>query len=81
MMRVEGLKFVETVKELLHRLLEYRSILTDESKDNRMSCTVNLLVRFEKKYRSCTQVQEKRPRSFFRVHSFQFLICLSEFLP
>ena len=43
-MKREGLAFVETVKELLQRLLEYRSILNDESKDNRMSCTVNLLV-------------------------------------
>ena len=43
-MRKEGLAFVETIKELLQRLLEYRSIITDESKENRMSCTVNLLV-------------------------------------
>ena len=43
-MKREGLAFVETIKELLQRLLEYRSILNDESKDNRMSCTVNLLV-------------------------------------
>ena len=43
-MRREGLAFVDTIKELLQRLLEYRAILNDESKDNRMSCTVNLLV-------------------------------------
>ena len=43
-MRREGVAFVDTIKELLQRLLEYRAILNDESKDNRMSCTVNLLV-------------------------------------
>jgi hypothetical protein len=25
-------------------LLEYRDVVTDENKDNRMSCTVNVLV-------------------------------------
>lgn len=28
----------------MERLLEYRFIITDENKENRMSCTVNLLV-------------------------------------
>lgn len=32
------------VKGLLEKLLDYRGVMTDESKDNRMSCTVNLLV-------------------------------------
>lgn len=37
--------FVNLVKGLLEKLLDYRGVMTDESKDNRMSCTVNLLVR------------------------------------
>lgn len=37
--------FVSLVKGLLEKLLDYRGVMTDESKDNRMSCTVNLLVR------------------------------------
>ena len=44
-MRKEGLLFVQTVQELLQHLLEYRTIIHDENKENRMSCTVNLLVR------------------------------------
>ncbi|XP_040200610.1 dedicator of cytokinesis protein 2 isoform X1 [Rana temporaria] len=35
--------FVTLIKGLLERLLDYRAVVTDESKDNRMSCTVNLL--------------------------------------
>ncbi|KAM4676967.1 dedicator of cytokinesis protein 2 [Discoglossus pictus] len=35
--------FVGLIKGLLERLLDYRAVVTDESKDNRMSCTVNLL--------------------------------------
>uniref|UniRef100_F6XFM6 Dedicator of cytokinesis 2 n=1 Tax=Xenopus tropicalis TaxID=8364 RepID=F6XFM6_XENTR len=35
--------FVILIKGLLERLLDYRAVVTDESKDNRMSCTVNLL--------------------------------------
>ena len=42
--REQGLLFVEVIKQLLQRLLEYRAILNDENKENRMSCTVNLLV-------------------------------------
>lgn len=37
--------FVSLVRGLLEKLLDYRAVMTDESKDNRMSCTVNLLVR------------------------------------
>lgn len=36
--------FVSLVKGLLEKLLDYRAVMNDESKDNRMSCTVNLLV-------------------------------------
>lgn len=39
-----GVKFVKTVTRLMERLLEYRCIINDENKENRMSCTVNLLV-------------------------------------
>ncbi|KAJ1127755.1 hypothetical protein NDU88_006148 [Pleurodeles waltl] len=35
--------FVNLVKGLLEKLLDYRSVMNDESKNNRMSCTVNLL--------------------------------------
>ncbi|PNF32874.1 hypothetical protein B7P43_G01874 [Cryptotermes secundus] len=42
-MRDQGMKFVKTVTRLMERLLEYRFIITDENKENRMSCTVNLL--------------------------------------
>ncbi|XP_071445315.1 dedicator of cytokinesis protein 1 isoform X2 [Hetaerina americana] len=38
-----GIKFVKTVTRLMERLLEYRFIINDENKENRMSCTVNLL--------------------------------------
>lgn len=36
--------FVNLVKGLLEKLLDYRAVMNDESKNNRMSCTVNLLV-------------------------------------
>ncbi|PSN51994.1 Dedicator of cytokinesis protein 1 [Blattella germanica] len=42
-MKEQGVKFVKTVMRLMERLLEYRFIITDENKENRMSCTVNLL--------------------------------------
>lgn len=32
------------VSSLLENLLDYRTIMHDESKENRMSCTVNVLV-------------------------------------
>ncbi|XP_070539835.1 dedicator of cytokinesis protein 1-like isoform X2 [Ptychodera flava] len=38
-----GAEFVRLVIRLLERLLDYRAILTDENKENKMSCTVNLL--------------------------------------
>ncbi|KAL1137917.1 hypothetical protein AAG570_009612 [Ranatra chinensis] len=42
-MREQGVKFVKTVTRLMERLLEYRCIINDDNKENRMSCTVNLL--------------------------------------
>uniref|UniRef100_H3BDM0 Dedicator of cytokinesis 2 n=1 Tax=Latimeria chalumnae TaxID=7897 RepID=H3BDM0_LATCH len=36
-------QFVILVNGLLERLLDYRTVMSDESKNNRMSCTVNLL--------------------------------------
>ncbi|GIY95441.1 dedicator of cytokinesis protein 1 [Caerostris extrusa] len=42
-MHEKGMVFVRTVVRLMKRLLEYRMIVTDENKENRMSCTVNLL--------------------------------------
>ncbi|GAA6108660.1 dedicator of cytokinesis protein 1 isoform X1, partial [Tachysurus ichikawai] len=38
-----GENFVGLVVRLLERLLDYRTIMHDESKENRMSCTVNVL--------------------------------------
>ncbi|XP_029296967.1 LOW QUALITY PROTEIN: dedicator of cytokinesis 2 [Cottoperca gobio] len=35
--------FVTLVKGLLNRLLDYRTVMNDDSRNNRMSCTVNLL--------------------------------------
>ena len=43
-MREQGIEFVEMIKELMQRLLEYRAVINDENRENRMSCTVNLLV-------------------------------------
>uniref|UniRef100_A0A3Q1IG54 Dedicator of cytokinesis 2 n=1 Tax=Anabas testudineus TaxID=64144 RepID=A0A3Q1IG54_ANATE len=37
--------FVALVKGLLIRLLDYRTVMSDDSRNNRMSCTVNLLLR------------------------------------
>ncbi|XP_045475282.1 dedicator of cytokinesis protein 1 isoform X5 [Harmonia axyridis] len=42
-MKEEGIKFVETVTKLMERLLEYRCIIIGDNKENKMSCTVNLL--------------------------------------
>ena len=42
-LRETGTKFVSTVTKLMELLLEYRSIKQEESKDNQMSCIVNLL--------------------------------------
>ncbi|KRT78981.1 hypothetical protein AMK59_8498 [Oryctes borbonicus] len=39
----DGVGFVEMIKRLMERLLEYRNIINDENKENRMSCIVNLL--------------------------------------
>ncbi|KAM9324829.1 dedicator of cytokinesis protein 1 [Gastrophryne carolinensis] len=38
-----GETFVTLVVRLMERLLDYRTIMHDESKENRMSCTVNVL--------------------------------------
>ncbi|XP_040029481.2 dedicator of cytokinesis 2 [Gasterosteus aculeatus] len=42
-LRSEVQHFVALVKGLLIRLLDYRTVMNDESRNNRMSCTVNLL--------------------------------------
>lgn len=47
-----GENFVTLVVRLLERLLDYRTIMHDENKENRMSCTVNVLV--SKEWRSST---------------------------
>lgn len=35
---------MKLVVRLMERLLDYRTIMHDENKENRMSCTVNVLV-------------------------------------
>uniref|UniRef100_H2Y983 Dedicator of cytokinesis protein 1 n=1 Tax=Ciona savignyi TaxID=51511 RepID=H2Y983_CIOSA len=42
-LRTTGIDFVNLVKTLMGRLLDYRDIIREENRDNRMSCTVNLL--------------------------------------
>ncbi|XP_035017621.1 dedicator of cytokinesis protein 2 isoform X2 [Hippoglossus stenolepis] len=42
-LRPEVEHFVALVKGLLIRLLDYRTVMSDDSRNNRMSCTVNLL--------------------------------------
>ncbi|XP_065350993.1 dedicator of cytokinesis protein 1 isoform X4 [Cloeon dipterum] len=42
-MSTQGQHFVETMTKLMECLLEYRTVVTDENKENRMSCTVNVL--------------------------------------
>uniref|UniRef100_A0A4W5LA03 Dedicator of cytokinesis 2 n=1 Tax=Hucho hucho TaxID=62062 RepID=A0A4W5LA03_9TELE len=43
LLRPEVEHFVDLVKGLLVRLLDYRTVMSDDSLNNRMSCTVNLL--------------------------------------
>lgn len=47
-LRKDGEAFVQMVSGLLSRLLEYRTIIHDENKENRMACTVSLLEFYEK---------------------------------
>lgn len=42
-LKYDGVLFVDMVTKLLERLLEYRCLINDESKENRMACTVSLL--------------------------------------
>jgi len=48
--KFQGIRFVEIITGLLERLLEYRTVINDENKENRMNCTVNLLVRIQTKF-------------------------------
>uniref|UniRef100_A0A8C7Z3F6 Dedicator of cytokinesis 1 n=1 Tax=Oryzias sinensis TaxID=183150 RepID=A0A8C7Z3F6_9TELE len=48
-----GELFVNLVVRLLERLLDYRTIMHDENKENRMSCTVNVLVKQHVLYEPC----------------------------
>lgn len=42
--RETGIAFINSVTQLLERLLDYRSCMQgDENRDKRMTCTVNLL--------------------------------------
>jgi hypothetical protein len=51
-----GESFVNLVVRLLERLLDYRTIMHDENKENRMSCTVNVLVGETHTVLSCSVV-------------------------
>ncbi|KMZ05390.1 dedicator of cytokinesis protein 1 isoform X1 [Drosophila simulans] len=42
-LNVDGTAFVQMVTRLMDKLLEYRFIIQDESKENRMACTFSLL--------------------------------------
>ncbi|EDV94993.1 dedicator of cytokinesis protein 1 isoform X2 [Drosophila grimshawi] len=42
-LNVDGSSFVSMVTKLMDKLLEYRCIIQDESKENRMACTFSLL--------------------------------------
>ncbi|XP_066248093.1 dedicator of cytokinesis protein 1 isoform X1 [Euwallacea similis] len=42
-LKEEGIKFVTIVSRLMDSLLDYRNIISNDSKDSTMSCTVNLL--------------------------------------
>ncbi|XP_017848453.1 dedicator of cytokinesis protein 1 isoform X2 [Drosophila busckii] len=42
-LNMEGTSFVAMVTKLMDKLLEYRCIIQDESKENRMACTFSLL--------------------------------------
>jgi len=42
-LKSSGLEFVKLVCNLFSRLLDYREIIAENNRDNRMSCTVNLL--------------------------------------
>ncbi|KRG01267.1 dedicator of cytokinesis protein 1 isoform X1 [Drosophila mojavensis] len=42
-LNVDGTSFVNMVTKLMDKLLEYRCIIQDESKENRMACTFSLL--------------------------------------
>lgn len=56
-LKEQGLRFVNTIKELLQHLLEYRKIIQSEVKELRMSCIVNLLVRIINSFTlSCDQI-------------------------
>ena len=45
LLKEEGIRFVELVTKLMERLLDYRTVISvDDNIDNRMSCTVNVLV-------------------------------------
>ncbi|XP_030369556.1 dedicator of cytokinesis protein 1 isoform X2 [Scaptodrosophila lebanonensis] len=42
-LNIEGTKFVHMVTKQMDKLLEYRYLIQDESKENRMACTFSLL--------------------------------------
>ncbi|TRY99585.1 hypothetical protein DNTS_033289 [Danionella cerebrum] len=61
-----GETFVTLVVQLLERLLDYRTIMHDENKENRMSCTVNVLVRTYLYSSLYTQNGQDKDRLFYR---------------
>lgn len=46
-LKERGIKFVTNITNLMDRLLEYRSLINDESKENRMLCIDHLLQFYE----------------------------------
>jgi dedicator of cytokinesis protein 1 len=49
-LRHQGLEMVRTLTTLMELLLQYREVENEENPGNRMSCIVNLLVKFKKIY-------------------------------
>lgn len=72
-----GETFVTLVVHLLERLLDYRTIMHDENKENRMSCTVNVLVR--RTFHFSTEHQCSKPLSLtMHLHSCKCIYFLTE---
>ncbi|XP_019509731.1 PREDICTED: dedicator of cytokinesis protein 1 [Hipposideros armiger] len=84
-----GETFVKLVVRLMERLLDYRTIMHDENKENRMSCTVNVLVSEKfidfptcavsrKRNQDDQKPYDSRPRSFPWPDKLPLLDSLSE---
>ncbi|KAF3828310.1 hypothetical protein GH733_005007 [Mirounga leonina] len=71
--------FVNLVKGLLEKLLDYRGVMTDESKDNRMSCTVNLLWSDEQCASQVMQTGQQHPQTHRQLKETLYEIIIGYF--